>query len=96
VILATSYERPTWLLSQAFAIGSSNTIATWSGIAPLWRNNAIIWETSSPARASADGRVIAGGEDEDFGDARQRDALIREKGERIAAKLAAMVATEGI
>ncbi len=40
--------------------------------------NAMIWEASSPylyTRATADGRVIAGGEDEDFDDARQRDAL---------------------
>jgi glycine/D-amino acid oxidase-like deaminating enzyme len=57
----------------------------------------MIWEASSPylyTRATADGRVIAGGEDEDFADARQRDALIGTKGGTIRAKLAAMIGVD--
>ena len=94
VILAPGYERPIWHLPAAFAVGSSYAIATAPGCAPLWRENAMIWEASSPylyARATADGRVIAGGEDEDFEDAQQRDALIGAKGGTIQAKLARMV-----
>ena len=59
----------------------------------------MIWEASSPylyTRATADGRVIAGGEDEDFDDARQRDALIEAKRGTISAKLAAMIAVDDI
>jgi glycine/D-amino acid oxidase-like deaminating enzyme len=99
VILAPGYERPIWFLPEAFTIGSSYAIATPPGTAPLWRENAMIWEASSPylyARATADGRIIAGGEDEDFSDAQQRDALISAKGGTIAAKLAAMIAVDEI
>ncbi|VVS96458.1 conserved hypothetical protein [Sphingomonas sp. EC-HK361] len=95
VILAPGYERATLFLPQAFTVGSSYAIATAPGTAPLWRENAMIWEASSPylyTRATADGRVIAGGEDEDFADARQRDALIGAKAGTISAKLGAMIA----
>ncbi|WEK00561.1 MAG: FAD-binding oxidoreductase [Candidatus Sphingomonas phytovorans] len=99
VILAPGYERAVWFLPAAFTVGSSYAIATPPGRAPLWRENAMIWEASSPylyTRATADGRVIAGGEDEDFDDARQRDALIQAKRGRISVKLAAMIAAEDI
>lgn len=99
VVLATGYERPTWFLPPAFTIGSSYAIATLPGTAPLWHENAMIWEASSPylyARATADGRVIAGGEDEDFADAQKRDALIGTKSGTIAAKLAAMIDVERV
>jgi glycine/D-amino acid oxidase-like deaminating enzyme len=99
VILAPGYERPTWFLPAAFSVGSSYAIATPAGRAPLWRENALIWEASSPylyTRATADGRIIAGGEDEDFSDARRRDALIEVKGGTIAGKLAAMVAADDV
>jgi glycine/D-amino acid oxidase-like deaminating enzyme len=94
VILATGYERADWFVPPAFAIGSSYAIATAPGTAPLWRENAMIWEASSPylyTRATADGRIIAGGEDEDFADARRRDSLIGEKAGTIAGKLGALL-----
>lgn len=51
---------------------------------------AFIWEASDPylyLRATADGRVICGGEDEEFEDENARDALIAEKTKRISQKL---------
>ena len=99
VILATGYERPNWFLPGAFTVGSSYAIATPPGRAPLWREDALIWEASSPylyARATADGRVIAGGEDEDFVDATRRDRLIGAKSGTIQAKLAAMIDVEDV
>lgn len=50
----------------------------------------MMWEASDPylyLRHTPDGRIICGGEDEDFSDEEKRDALIPEKSERIAAKL---------
>ena len=94
IVLAPGYERALWFLPPAFTVGSSYAIATAPDTAPLWRENAMIWEAASPylyTRATVDGRVIAGGEDEDFADARQRDALIGAKSGTIAAKLAAMI-----
>ena len=54
----------------------------------------MIWEAAHGyvyARADPQGRVIAGGGDEAFEDARRRDALIPEKTNSIADKLAALV-----
>lgn len=98
-ILASGYERSTWYLPPAFSVSSSYAIATPPATAPLWREGALIWEASSPylyARETADGRIIAGGEDEDFDDAQQRDALIGAKAGTIRAKLAAMLGREDV
>lgn len=94
VVIASGYERASWFLPDDFTIGSSYAVASPAGVAPLWRENALIWEASDPylyARATADGRIVAGGEDEDFADAARRDPLIDEKGGIIQAKLAAMI-----
>lgn len=99
VILASGYERSTWHLPPAFSVSSSYAIATPPATAPLWREGALIWEASSPylyARQTADGRIIAGGEDEDFDDARRRDALIGTKAGTIRAKLAAMLGRDDV
>ena len=96
-ILAGGYERARLFLPPPFALRSSYAIATKPGVAPLWRGNAMIWEASEAylyARADADGRVIAGGGDEDFFDARRRDSLIPEKAEEIAASLGKLVGDE--
>lgn len=97
VIVAGGYERAPLLLPSAFTLHSSYAIATDPGTAPLWRENAMIWEASESylyARADADGRVIAGGGDEDFADAAARDRLIPEKAAEIAGGLSALVDAE--
>ena len=97
VILAAGYEAPRWFLPPAFALTSSFAIATAPGIAPLWRENALIWEAASPylyGRATADGRLVFGGEDEDFADPEKRDALIAAKQGRIEALVGALVEAE--
>lgn len=95
LVLATGYERPTLLLPAAFSVGSSYAIASPPGLAPQWRENALIWEASESytyARATADGRIIAGGADEQFDDAQQRDALIAAKSGILQAQLATLTA----
>ena len=101
VILAGGYERAPLFLPPAFTLHSSYAIATEPGTAPLWRDaagiGAMIWEASESylyARADADGRVIAGGGDEDFADAAARDRLIPEKAAEIAGGLSALVGAE--
>ncbi len=97
VILATGYERARWFLPPAFAVTSTYAIATSPGVAPLWRENAMIWEASDPylyARATADGRIIVGGEDEHFAEARQRDALIGTKAGILQSKIASVIGGE--
>lgn len=101
VILAGGYERAPLFLPPQFEVGSSYAIATAPGVAPLWRDTAgigaMIWEASESylyARADADGRVIAGGGDEDFSDAAARDRLIPEKSAKIAGDLSTLVGAE--
>ena len=57
----------------------------------------MIWEASDPylyARATADGRIIVGGEDEHFAEARQRDALIGTKAGVLQSKIASVMGGE--
>jgi len=47
-----------------------------------WHRQCLIWESGSPylyLRTTSDGRIIVGGEDEDFVNAKRRDALISQK-----------------
>lgn len=91
VVLATGYE----LVANPIPATDHKIISTWAiATKPqrqaLWPGRHLIWEASDPylyLRATADGRVICGGEDEDFADEVRRDALIAEKSDRISAKL---------
>lgn len=97
VILASGYERATLFLPPEFALLSTFVMATPPGLAPLWRENAMIWEASDPylyIRTDADGRIIAGGEDVELVEAASRDALIGTKAGTIAAKLAALLGSD--
>jgi len=94
VVLASGYERATLFLPPQFELLSTFVIATSPGTAPLWGENAMIWEASDPylyVRTDDEGRVIAGGEDADLIDARRRDDLIGRKAGTIAAKLMALL-----
>ena len=90
VVLCTGYELPTIVPATKHRIFSTWAIATAPQPDKLWPQRALIWEASEPylyMRATADGRVICGGEDEEFaGDAR-RDALIPLKTARLQTKL---------
>lgn len=82
VVLAAGYEAARWSLPKGFVLGSSFAIATAPGRAPAWNENALLWEASDPylyARATADGRIIVGGEDSDAVRPAARDAMISRK-----------------
>ena len=99
VILATGYERARLFLPEAFSLLSTFAIATRPGAAPVWKENAMIWEASDPylyVRAGNDGRIIAGGEDIEIADSETRDRVLSGKAGAIAAKLAAMLGREKI
>ncbi|MBZ9699767.1 MULTISPECIES: NAD(P)/FAD-dependent oxidoreductase [unclassified Mesorhizobium] len=90
VLLATGYELTDIVPAAAHRVISTWAIATRPQPRKIWPNAALIWEASDPylyARATADGRVICGGEDEDFIDKERRDALIAGKSLRLARKL---------
>jgi glycine/D-amino acid oxidase-like deaminating enzyme len=96
VVLATGYE-----LTDIVPAGKHQVISTWAiATKPqpraLWPEETFIWEASDPylyMRSTGDGRVICGGEDEEFTDEDRRDALIGEKSQRIAEKLGRLFPT---
>ncbi|TPN35441.1 FAD-binding oxidoreductase [Mesorhizobium sp. B2-3-3] len=90
MVLATGYELIDIVPAAAHRIISTWAIATCPQPRKLWPRAAFVWEASDPylyVRTTADGRVICGGEDEDFVDETRRDELIADKSARIAAKL---------
>jgi len=91
LVLATGYEMMDAVSDDRHAIISTFAIATRrQPTSRLWPGEALIWEASDPylyLRTTHDGRVICGGEDEEFEDEARRDAMLPQKAERIADKL---------
>lgn len=93
LIYATGYETPSDILQSRHSIHSTFAIATKPQPSKLWPQRAFVWEASDPylyMRTTSDGRVICGGEDEEFSDEATRDALLPAKTETLQAKLKAM------
>jgi glycine/D-amino acid oxidase-like deaminating enzyme len=90
-VLATGYELMDVISDDRHQIISTWAIATRrQPKSKLWPGEALIWEASDPylyMRTTHDGRVICGGEDAEFEDEDKRDALLKEKTQRISRKL---------
>jgi glycine/D-amino acid oxidase-like deaminating enzyme len=96
VVLAAGYELSSIVPASNYCIRSTWAIATRPLLQHLRPMAALIWEASDPylyARATTDGRVVCGGEDEDFVDERARDRLIEQKSNSIASKLGRLFPT---
>jgi glycine/D-amino acid oxidase-like deaminating enzyme len=90
VIFCTGYELAKIVPANNNRILSTWAIATRRQPSAIWPQKALIWEASEPylyMRATEDGRVICGGEDEDLADTEKRDALTLKKTDRIERKL---------
>jgi glycine/D-amino acid oxidase-like deaminating enzyme len=89
-VLCTGYELAKIVPPANNKIFSTWAIATRPQPAALWPQRALIWEASEPylyLRTTHDGRIICGGEDEEFADTARRDALTLAKTARIEKKL---------
>jgi glycine/D-amino acid oxidase-like deaminating enzyme len=94
VVYATGYELPHGLPWRGHQIISTWAIATIRQPRRLWRGECMIWEASDPylyLRTTTDGRVICGGEDEQFSNAAARDALLARKTRTLRRKLHRML-----
>jgi glycine/D-amino acid oxidase-like deaminating enzyme len=94
VVLATGYELMDIVPKVPHSVVSTWALATVRQKRPPWPREAFVWEASDPylyARITHDGRIVCGGEDEEFTDEAARDALIGEKTAAIAAKLKRLV-----
>lgn len=90
VIFCTGFELPKIVPATDNKIVSTWAMSTRPQLEAIWPQKALIWEASDPylcLRATADGRVICGGEDEDIADPEKRDALTKRKTQRIERKL---------
>lgn len=89
-VLATGYELMDAVDAPRHRIVSTYAIATRRQPKAVWPGGAMIWESSDPylyMRPTQDGRIVCGGEDEEFQDEDRRDALIGAKTAAISAKL---------
>jgi glycine/D-amino acid oxidase-like deaminating enzyme len=90
VVFCTGYELVKIVPQTNNKIQSTWAIATRPQPQAIWPQKALIWEASEPylyLRATTDGRVICGGEDEDFADTEKRDALTPQKTKRLEKRL---------
>ncbi|RWM25590.1 FAD-binding oxidoreductase [Mesorhizobium sp.] len=90
LILTTGYELLDVVPAVSHKVISTWAIATRQQPAKIWPGATMIWEASDPylyVRATADGRVICGGEDEDFTDEERRNALTDKKAAQLSKKL---------
>jgi glycine/D-amino acid oxidase-like deaminating enzyme len=90
LIFATGYELAKGVPKKGHKITSTFAIATRPQKRKLWPEECLIWEASDPylyMRTDTDGRVICGGEDEEFSDAHERDALLVRKVDTLRRKL---------
>jgi glycine/D-amino acid oxidase-like deaminating enzyme len=94
LVFATGYEVPHAVAAAGYRIVSTYALATRAQPHRLWPEQCLIWEAAEPyvyVRSTADGRVIAGGEDEEVADAASRDALLPKKIASLRTKLAKLL-----
>ena len=89
-VYAMGYEIPTAVRTTRHTVHSTYAMATKPQPEKLWADKCHIWEAAAPylyARTTPDGRVLCGGEDEEFQDEATRDALLAHKTARLETKL---------
>jgi glycine/D-amino acid oxidase-like deaminating enzyme len=94
VVLATGYELHRCVPARGHRIISTWAIATRPQMRAPWPGPDLIWEAASPylyLRATADGRVLCGGGDENIAAAAARDARLPAKAAWLQRRLAALL-----
>ncbi len=94
LVFATGYELPKRVPARGHKIISTWAIATVPQRRRLWPEQCMIWEASDPylyLRTTPGGRILCGGEDEEFSDETVRDALLPRKTTTLRRKLAKLV-----
>ena len=94
LVFATGYEMLDCVPRRGHKIVSTYAIATAPQRRRLWPEQCTIWEASEPylyVRTTPDGRIICGGEDEEFSDEEKRDALLKQKAKTLGRKLGRLI-----
>jgi len=90
LVFATGYEFPKQVPQRGHTIASTWAIATARQPRRLWPSECMIWQAADPylyVRTTSDGRVICGGEDEEFFDEEKRNAFVGRKTRTLERKL---------
>lgn len=93
-VFTTGYEVPEQLQNQPFRIYSTWAMATPKQSASAFKKLPLIWEAADPylyLRPTTDGRIICGGEDEEFSDEEKRNALNTSKLPALQRKLSKLL-----
>ena len=94
VVFCTGYEFLPQMRSRSHRVTSTWALASRPGMRrPDWLDGFLVWEASDPYlyfRSTPDGRIIAGGEDEDSPDRNADPKLLATKSAAIARKLEAL------
>jgi glycine/D-amino acid oxidase-like deaminating enzyme len=93
-VFATGYEPLGLVKAKKHKVISTWAMATAPQPDRVWPSRCLIWEAADPylyLRTTGEGRIIVGGEDEEFSDEEQRDALIPTKIKAIRRKLKALL-----
>lgn len=93
LVLTTGYELLDVVPATSHRVVSTWAIATRPQPRKLWPGAAMIWEASDPylyMRTTHDGRVICGGEDENFSDEERRNRRTEQKAAVLSRKLGRM------
>jgi glycine/D-amino acid oxidase-like deaminating enzyme len=94
IIFATGYELAKGVPSAGHRRSSTWAFATPPQPARIWNSGELTWEASDPylyMRTTIDGRVLVGGEDEDFDNDATRDALLPAKIKILQKKVAQLI-----
>jgi glycine/D-amino acid oxidase-like deaminating enzyme len=95
VVFCTGYEMPKGLPKKGTKITSSWAIASRPGVAyPDWLNRTLVWEAATPylyLRTTPDGRIVAGGEDEEIDLPNYRARSLARKAAAIVAKIKKLI-----
>lgn len=90
VVIAAGFESKQLLQAEAGTLKSTYAlISEPMPKVPGWDHECLIWESGMPylyMRTTPEGRIIVGGEDEDFVNAKRRDALISAKSRTLVKK----------
>jgi glycine/D-amino acid oxidase-like deaminating enzyme len=90
VVFATGYEVPDFIPHEGHKIISTWALATPAQHDNLWHSRCLIWEAADPylyLRTMRGGRIVIGGEDEEFSDEDKRNALLPAKTRALCRKL---------
>jgi glycine/D-amino acid oxidase-like deaminating enzyme len=90
IVFASGYEFPKLVPLTGHHIKTTWAFATAPQPRKLWPEQCLIWEASSPylyARTTPDGRVLCGGEDEDWSEGVQQGPVMERKVARLQAKI---------